>query len=166
MRIVVRDFAPPFTPTKGLFAQKLKAESELSHEISDIRPAPRGNRLLLDFQAIDSKAAVSMLTLASRCAIARRIVFCPLNGVDKVGLFNIGGVDTQAPCLCLYVRHFHRFGHNVCTKHIFYLLLFLMAIVNSHYIDTIKTIFCSKIKWKICFQSKNIVLLIISAKVP
>jgi hypothetical protein len=113
MRIVVRDFAPPFTPTKGLFAQKLKAESELSHEISDIRPAPRGNRLLLDFQAIDSKAAVSMLTLASRCAIARRIVFCPLNGVDKVGFFHITGVNAQTPCFCLYISRFHRFSPNI-----------------------------------------------------
>jgi len=35
------------TATKGIFAQKIKAESELSHEISDIRPAPRGSGLAI-----------------------------------------------------------------------------------------------------------------------
>jgi len=34
-------------PTKGVFAQKIKAEGELSHEISDIRPAPRGSGLAI-----------------------------------------------------------------------------------------------------------------------
>jgi hypothetical protein len=68
-----------------------------------------------------------MLTLAFRGAIARRIVFCPLNGVDKVGLFHIGGIDAQTPCFCLYIGRFHRFSPNVCSKHIFYLSFFLIA---------------------------------------
>jgi len=42
---------------------------------------------------------------------------------------------------------------------------FLEPIFNSHYINIIKTIFCSKIKGKICFQPKNITVLIISAKI-
>ena len=114
-------------PKKGLFAQKIKAEGEIICEISDIRPAPRWSRLLFDFQAIDYKAAVSMLTLAFRGAIAGRIVFCPLNGVDKVGLFHIGGVDAQTPCFCLYIGHFNRFSSSICSKHIFTSFFFLIA---------------------------------------
>jgi hypothetical protein len=37
-------------PKKGIFAQKVNAESELSHEISDIRPAPGGAACYLIFR--------------------------------------------------------------------------------------------------------------------
>jgi hypothetical protein len=61
--------------------------------------------LIPDFEAIRSPAAFGPLAGAVGCAVALRVVFCPLNGVNQLRLFHIGRVDAEVFGLLFYVSH-------------------------------------------------------------
>ena len=63
----------------------------------------------LDFKAVLPEAAIGIRTTAVRCTIAGRVVFRPLDSVNKVGLFHLATVDSEYFSFFFYFSNFHIF---------------------------------------------------------